>query len=107
MAVLLVDEFKANLVSNPPAETVKPRKPIKVTAKRRAANRRNARLSTGPKTEEGKSRSRENALKHGMAGAGGVMHGADLEPLRIRLDEWTETLKPADPVEGWFVGRAA
>jgi hypothetical protein len=30
------------------------------------ANRRNAQRSTGPKTEEGKSRSRRNAFKHGL-----------------------------------------
>ena len=32
-----------------------------------AANRRNASLSTGPNSPEGKDRSRRNALKHGMA----------------------------------------
>src|SRR5262245_64410939 len=31
-----------------------------------AANRKNAKHSTGPKTREGKSRSRCNALKHGL-----------------------------------------
>src|SRR6516165_6419016 len=30
------------------------------------ANRRNARLSTGPVTEDGKKQSRQNALRHGL-----------------------------------------
>ena len=33
-----------------------------------AANRQNARLSTGPRTEEGKRQSRRNAFRHGLTG---------------------------------------
>ncbi|MFL5182379.1 MAG: hypothetical protein ACJ8CQ_17870, partial [Microvirga sp.] len=34
---------------------------------KREANARNAQLSTGPRTDAGKARSRRNALKHGLA----------------------------------------
>jgi hypothetical protein len=36
------------------------------SAKQLAANRRNAQLSTGPKSRNGKERSRRNALRHGL-----------------------------------------
>src|SRR4051794_19706233 len=38
-----------------------------VSEKQLEANRRNALKSTGPRTQRGKDRSRENALKHGLS----------------------------------------
>jgi len=40
------------------------------------ANRRNAQLSTGPVTEEGKCKSRQNAVRHGLT-AETVIHGLE------------------------------
>ena len=40
------------------------------TDRARAANRRNARASTGPRTEAGKTRSSQNARKHGLSATG-------------------------------------
>jgi|SRR5579871_1371254 len=37
------------------------------SSRRSEANRKNARLSTGPKTKAGKSRSARNALRHGLS----------------------------------------
>ena len=41
------------------------------------ANRNNARKSTGPRTDEGKTRSAKNALKHGLLGRDTVLPGED------------------------------
>jgi hypothetical protein len=40
-----------------------------ISPKKLEANRRNAQLSTGPNTEQGKAHSRRNALKHGVLAA--------------------------------------
>jgi hypothetical protein len=37
------------------------------TPKQIAANRRNAARSSGPRTEQGKARSKKNALRHGLS----------------------------------------
>ena len=76
------------------------------TTDRAEINRRNARKSTGPKTAEGKDRSRFNAVKHGVTAKTLVLPGEDAEALRVRLDAWTEDLQPRDDVEQYLVERA-
>ena len=54
------------------------------------ANQANAQRSTGPKTDAGKERSRQNSLKHGLTGAGIVLPEADaakVERLTIAFAE--------------------
>ena len=66
------------------------------TARQIEANRRNARRSTGPRTEAGKARSRLNALKHGKRAVAvlplPVLPHEDPRALARRVQEWTEYL---------------
>jgi hypothetical protein len=71
------------------------------TLRQITANRQNAHKSTGPSTEEGKQRSRENALKHGLAGNGAVLAQRETERVRQRLESWRETYQPATDAEEW------
>src|ERR1700732_303991 len=59
-----------------------------ISEKQRQPNRNNARLSTGPKTNEGRSRSRLNALRHGLTGQVTTMTDDD----RAAHDEFCQAL---------------
>ena len=48
-----------------------------ISQKKLEANRRNARRSTGPKSAEGKARSRLNAVSHGLAAQLSAVIGAE------------------------------
>jgi hypothetical protein len=61
----------------------------------REASRRNGRNSRGPKTVQGKNRSRLNALKDGFA-ARTVFHPDDLAAMPGLIDIWNELYEPAD-----------
>ncbi len=57
--------------------------------KRIEANRKNAKLSTGPKTSAGKFRSCRNALKHGLDSRKHLIIGEDVK----EFQEMKESLK--------------
>ncbi|HEV3163823.1 MAG TPA: hypothetical protein VGZ22_07265 [Isosphaeraceae bacterium] len=78
-----------------------------ISEKRLLANRENARKSTGPKTREGKTRSRRNALKHGLTGEGVVLSRPDEDRFQRHLKELSEHLQPIDVLEKILVSRVA
>ena len=73
---------------------------------RAAINRRNAQKSTGPRTSEGKNRSRFNAVKHGMTARTLVLPDEDASVLQMRLETWINDLQPQNEVEQALVEQA-
>jgi hypothetical protein len=67
---------------------------MSVSEARLIANRQNSAKSTGPKTPEGKERSRCNGLKHGMAGEGVVIPADDLAEVERRAETLQAELDP-------------
>jgi hypothetical protein len=65
------------------------------------ANRKNAERSTGPRTEEGKARSRGNALKHGLAGSGVVLSEATAAAIEERKQAWSSGYELDGPEAEW------
>ena len=76
------------------------------TIDRAAINRRNAQKSTGPRTPEGKNRSRFNAVKHGMTARTLVLPDEDASVLQMRLETWINDLQPQNEVEQALVEQA-
>ena len=74
-------------------------------AQRRAINRHNARKSTGPITPEGKERTRQNALKHGLCAATLALSHENADDLQDQFDEWIELYQPVGPAEFALRGR--
>jgi hypothetical protein len=68
-----------------------------------AANRANALRSTGPRTQEGKSVSRFNALKHGVDAQSIVIPGEDPAEYQALAGEYDQTYEPRNPAERFHV----
>jgi hypothetical protein len=64
-----------------------------------AANRANAKLSTGPRTEEGKKRSSLNAFRHGLTGQIVIHTPEDQAAFQKHCDAIREALAPVGALE--------
>ncbi len=73
---------------------------------RAEASRRNGAKSRGPKTPEGKQRSAQNALKHGLRAETFAVVG-DEDPQEFAAFEaaMLDSLSPQDALQGFFAGR--
>ena len=63
------------------------------------ANRRNARKSTGPKSEKGKANSRMNALRHGLSAEQATLPHENEDDYEKLREGMLESYAPADPAE--------
>ena len=77
-----------------------------VSAAKLEANRRNARKSTGPRTQEGKDRSKMNATTHGCRAETLVLPEEDPVELEARRAAWTASLGPCNELEKHAVDQA-
>jgi hypothetical protein len=71
------------------------------------ANRINAQKSTGPRTPEGKARSRRNGLQHGLTAKTCMLDDEDPDGLTDLLDEIREKFDPRDTDEDFLTERMA
>jgi hypothetical protein len=82
-----------------------------VTPKKIAANRANAKLSTGPRTKRGKRAARLNAVKFGFFSEELVIPLCDgeeaLEKYKALLNGVQQELQPAGIIQTWFVEKIA
>ena len=76
------------------------------TQKQVEANRRNARKSTGPKTEAGKAASSANALSHGLTAAGDVLlQDESADAFEELQRDMLADLAPQDALQGMLARR--
>ena len=71
------------------------------------ANQQNAKHSTGPRTAEGKQRSSQNAIKHGLCALDPLIPGEDPEAFQEHFCEIELDLRPATAIESNLVEQIA
>jgi len=78
------------------------------TEKQIVANRRNALKSTGPKTDEGKAKTSQNALTHGLTARGqSLLPCESPDAYHQFIDEIIQSLSPSPPLETVLARRIA
>ena len=77
------------------------------TEAQRKANRQNAKKSTGPRTEEGKARSSQNGLKHGLLARDAVMADEDPAEYDRQFQLLEENIFPKNAIEFALVRQIA
>src|SRR5262245_23786392 len=87
--------------------TPKPKRPYKMTRKARRARRQNAQHATGPRTDEGRRRSRMNALKHGVFAETHVLANECPVAFQAHVDMFVHGLEARTELERHFAEHAA
>ena len=72
---------------------------MSTSAAQLAANAANSQHSTGPRTEEGKARSSQNASKHGLSGRSVAVAPGEHEEFQQLLADFTAEIKPQGVVQ--------
>lgn len=80
---------------------------MSTSEKQLEANRRNAELSTGPKSDLGKLRASKNAIKHGIYSQTTVLFNEEQEEYNSHLQDFIDRFQPQDRVELRLVQRMA
>lgn len=71
------------------------------------ANRANARLSTGPQTQEGKAASKQNAMRHGLCSRQVVIDGEDPAAYEALRQDLLRSYRPFNAAEKMLVEEIA
>ncbi|HTQ60825.1 MAG TPA: hypothetical protein VMI32_11405 [Candidatus Solibacter sp.] len=93
------------MAASSPGRAIETGEKRSVSGKKLAANRINARRSTGPKTAEGKAKSAQNAIKHGIF-AKRFLQGASAETvaeMETLIGEMRDYYQPAGKLEEMLV----
>ena len=77
------------------------------TLKQIEANRRNALLSTGPKTPEGKAAVRLNSLRHGLRARSVILPGEKREEFQQLCDDLEAEWQPQTRTEQFYIEQMA